>query len=318
MDVVFLGTAEFAVPTLDALLASAHHRVVGVVTQPDRPKGRERRLAAPPVKTAALAAGVPFLQSTDVNAPDALEWIRSRRPDAGVVVAFGQFLGRALRAIPAHGFVNLHASLLPRYRGAAPIYAAIRAGDRETGVSVIRVERTMDAGPVFTRRAVPIGPDDSAGELAARLAAAGAPLVESVLDALEAGSARAEPQDAARATQVGRIGAAERRLRWDRPAAELHDQVRALTPHPGTVAEYESQRGERFGVRITRTAVAAGASPVAVPAGTVLGPEGEEALRVRVQGAPDLLVVRLVPAGAREMTGVELLRGRGRGGGRFA
>jgi len=317
MDVVFLGTPEFAVASLDALVTSARHRVVGVVTQPDRPKGRGHRLAPPPVKVAALAHRLPLHQTADVNAPGSLEWIRARRPRAGVVVAFGQFLGRALRDVPELGYVNLHASLLPRYRGASPIHAAIRSGERETGVSVMQVERGVDTGPVFAREAVPIGAEENVGELSARLAKIGAPLVVRVLDALESGSARAEAQDEALATHAGRIGAEERRVRWDRPAAEIHDQVRGLTPHPGAVAEFESARGERFGVRVIRTAVAEGSpSGSSADPGTVLGIEGD-GLRIRVHGATDLIVLRLVPAGAREMSGVELFRGRGREGGRF-
>jgi len=269
MDVVFLGTPEFALPALQALIASSRHRVVGVVTQPDRRKGRGRKLAPPPVKTAALEAGLALWQPADVNDADSIGWIRGRRPRAGVVVAFGQFLKKTLREVPALGFINLHASLLPKFRGAAPIHAALRAGEKRTGVSVMQVERRLDAGPVFCREEIDVGADENVGELAARLAATGAPLVARVLDRLEAGTAKAEAQEEAAASHAGRITPEDRRLIWAQPAEAVHNHVRGLTPHPGSVAGYEPAGGEPTQVRITCTRLAEGSADPA-GAGTVL------------------------------------------------
>jgi len=315
MNIVFLGTPEFALPALRALIASPRHHVVGVVTAPDRPRGRGRKLAPPPVKRLAEEATLPLLQTADANAPESIAWIRRHEPRAGVVVAFGQILKKSIREVPELGFINLHASRLPRYRGAAPVHAAIRAGERRTGVSVMRVEPRLDAGPVFACREVEIGPDENAGELAARLAEVGAALLLEVLDRLEAGTAVAVPQDEAAATHVGLITAEERVIDWNRPAREIHDHVRGLTPHPGAVARFAPARGEAFGVRITRTRLIA-PGPTGGTPGSVVALEGEGA-RVQVGDGAALVVSRLVPAGSREMTAAEFMSGRGRGG-RFA
>jgi len=315
MNVVFFGTPEFALPTLRALIGSSRHHVVGVVTAPDRPKGRGRKLAPPPVKTLAEEARLPLLQTADVNAPESIAWVRRHEPRAGVVVAFGQILKKAIREIPELGCINVHASRLPSYRGAAPIHAAIRAGDRKTGVSIMKVERRLDAGPVFACRDVEIGTDENVGELAARLADVGASLLLEVLDRVEAGTAVAEPQDEAAATHVGLISAEERVVDWDRPAAEIHNHVRGLTPHPGALARFEPARGEPFRVRITRTRLIEPGPGGAAP-GLVIALEGD-GVRVQAGDGSGLVVSRLVPAGSREMTAAEFLSGRGRGG-RFA
>jgi methionyl-tRNA formyltransferase len=316
MNVVFFGTPEFALPTLSALIASPRHHVAGVVTQPDRPKGRGRKLAAPPVKILAREANLPLLQTADANEPETVAWIRQREPRVGVVVAFGQFLKRKLREAPELGFINLHASLLPKYRGAAPIHTAIRAGDTLTGVSVMKVERRLDAGPVFACLEVEIGPDENVGELAVRLAEAGAPLILDVLDRLEEGTAVAEPQDEAAATHAGLITAEQRVVDWNRPAGEIHNHVRGLTPHPGAMTRFEPSGSEGFAVRITRTRVAE-PGQFGGPPGSVVGREGD-GVRVQAGGGATLIVLKLVPAGSREMTAADFLSGRGRGGGRFA
>jgi len=314
VDVVFFGTPEFAVPSLRALIEAPGHRVVGVITQPDRPRGRGRKLLPPPIKTAAEAAGLPLHQAEDANGEETLSWIRDRSPDIVVVVAFGQFLRKTLRDLPPMGCINLHASLLPRYRGAAPIHAAIRAGDSETGVSVMRVEKRMDAGSVFARAATQIRDDENVGDLEPRLAEMGADLLVDVLEKLESGEARAIPQDEAEATHADRIGRADRQVDWCSPAAVIHNQVRGLTPHPGAVTTFESRSGATVPIRITRTALAARA-PTSSGEGTVLGVEGRGVRVCAREGG--LRVLRLIPAGGREMDASEFLTGRGRGGGRF-
>lgn len=314
MDVVFLGTPEFAVPSLKALVDAPGHRVVGVITQPDRPRGRGRKLTPPPIKSAAAAAGLPLHQAEDVNGEETLSWIRDRSPGIGVVVAFGQFLKKALRDLPSMGCINLHASILPKYRGAAPIHAAIQAGETETGVSIMRVEKRMDAGSVFARATTTIGIDESVGDLEPRLAEMGADLLVGVLEKMESGGARAEPQDESEATHVDRIAGADRQVDWCRPAAVIHNQVRGLTPHPGAVTTFEPRSGGTIPLRITRTTLAAPA-PTSSKAGTVLGVEGR-GIRISVQEG-GLRVLRLIPAGGREMDAAEFMTGRGRGGGRL-
>jgi len=320
MEIVFLGTPEFAIPALVALNESDNHRIVGVITQPDRPRGRGKKLSPPPVKVAALEAGLPLHQTAEVNAEETLGWVRERSPLIGVVVAFGQFIKKPLREIPLHGFVNLHASLLPKYRGAAPIHAAILSGDQETGVSIMRVEKRMDAGEVFARASLPIQRDENVGELTTRLAELGADWMVRVMDDIEAGRAVSEPQDESMATHVPRIGREDRRVLWDRPARTIHNQVRGLTPHPGAVSSFRPSRSsEPFAVRITRTSLVSGDKEEVGEPGTVMGVTAGASgrgIRVSVPGG-GLRILRLVAAGGRELDGVEFINGRGKGGGRF-
>ncbi|HYB42773.1 MAG TPA: methionyl-tRNA formyltransferase, partial [Candidatus Methylomirabilis sp.] len=196
MRVLFYGTPEFALPTLEVLLA--RHRVVAVVTQPDRPSGRGQRIAASPVKQRAAAARVPVLQPGRVRDPGWPERLAAFEPEVAVVVAFGQILPKAVLEVPAWGSINVHASLLPRYRGAAPIAWAIIRGEAETGITTFQMDPGMDTGDMLLREATPIGPGETAGELAARLAPIGARVLMRTLDGL--GGLTAEPQDHAAAT----------------------------------------------------------------------------------------------------------------------
>lgn len=313
LDVVFLGTPDFAVPTLDAIVASSH-RVTGVVTQPDRRRGRGQRSAPPPVRVAAEHHGIDVLQTADVNAAEPLAWVAERAPAVGVVVAFGQFLKKPIRELPRFGLINLHASLLPRYRGAAPIHAAVIAGDAETGVCVMQVERRMDAGAVFATATTPIARDETTGDVELRLAAIGAPLVVDVLDRLATGTATSVAQDEAAATHVGRLGIDDRTIAWDAPARAIHDRVRGLTPHPGALAAFAPADGAApFRVRPIETGwrdAVLDAAP-----GAVLGVRGD-GLEVAT-GDGVLTIARLTPAGGKPVTGREFAQGRGGGGGRF-
>lgn len=231
MRIVFAGTPEFAVPTLRALLAGAHP-VVAVYTQPDRPAGRGRRLRASPVKEVALAHDIPVEQPLTLKTPEAQTVLATYRPDLLVVVAYGLILPQAVLDLPARGCVNVHASLLPRWRGAAPIQRAILAGDRETGVTLMRMEAGLDTGPMLAKAACPIGPSDTAADLHDRLAAMGGDLLAASLEALLAGTLREERQDEALATYAAKLDKAEAELDWRRPAAELLRQVNAFNPWP--------------------------------------------------------------------------------------
>lgn len=229
MRVMFYGTPEFAVPTLRALLA--RHEVVAVVTQPDRPAGRGQRAQSPAVKALAAAQGLPVEQPVRLRDPGWPERLAAYRPDVAVTVAFGQILPPAVLELPARGSINVHASLLPRYRGAAPIAWAIIRGERETGITTFRMAEGMDTGPILLQRATPIGPEETAGELAARLAPLGAEVLIDTLDRLDALVPR--PQDDAAATLAPRLRKEDGILDWSRPAGELAARVRGLNPWPG-------------------------------------------------------------------------------------
>ncbi|HXO40318.1 MAG TPA: methionyl-tRNA formyltransferase [Thermoanaerobaculia bacterium] len=232
---VFFGTPEFAVPTLEALSAADRMPAL-VVSQPSRPAGRGHQPQLPPVARWARERGLPLLQPERVRSPEFLAELAALRPAIAVVVAFGQIFPRELLRLPAHGCLNLHASLLPRHRGAAPIQAAIAAGDERTGVTVMRMEEGLDSGPILLQAATPIGGDETAGELSARLAALGARLMVEVLDGLERGDLAESPQDATRATLAPRLRRESARAVWSLGAAELANQLRAHTPWPGMTA----------------------------------------------------------------------------------
>ncbi len=229
MRVLFYGTPSFALPALRALLA--RHTVVGVVTQPDRPAGRGRRGQASAVKLAALAAGLPVLQPPHLRDPEWPARLSALEPEVAVVVAFGQILPPRVLEVPIRGSLNVHASLLPRYRGAAPIAWAIIRGEGETGVTTFRMDVGMDTGPILLQRATPIGPEETAGELAGRLAALGAELLIETLDCLDAVIPR--PQEPAAATLAPRLRKQDGDLDWTRPAVELAARIRGANPWPG-------------------------------------------------------------------------------------
>jgi methionyl-tRNA formyltransferase len=231
MRVIFMGTPEFAVPTL-AMLADCYE-VVGVYTRPDKPAGRGQELVRSPVKEFALARGLPLYQPTTLRKPEAASVLRALQPDVIVVAAFGLILPPEVLAIPPYGCLNVHASLLPRWRGAAPVAAAILAGDAETGCTIMRMDAGIDTGPILAQAALPIAPDDTTGSLTARLAHLGAELLAVTLPRWVAGEISPRPQDDARATYAPVIRKEEGRLHWARPADHLARQVRAYQPWPG-------------------------------------------------------------------------------------
>ena len=230
--IVFMGTPEFAVPTLEALADA--HQVVGVVTQPDRQAGRGRELRPSPVKEVALERDLPLFQPRTLRTPEAVEQLKGWEPDVIVVAAFGQILRQDVLDLPPHGCLNVHASLLPRWRGAAPVAATILAGDEVTGVTIMKMDAGLDTGPVLERSApVKIEPDDTRAELKKRLAEVGADLLIRVLPAYLAGDLIPQPQPEAGVTYAEQLRKEDGRIDWQRSAAELDRQVRAFTPWPG-------------------------------------------------------------------------------------
>jgi methionyl-tRNA formyltransferase len=237
--IVFMGTPQFAVPTLRAL--HEHHQVVGVVTQPDQPAGRGRHLTASPVKEAALALGLPLFQPESLRPPEAVAHLAGWQPDVLVVAAFGQILREAVLALPPHGCLNVHASLLPRYRGAAPIPAAILAGDEVTGITVMQMDKGMDTGPILAQAEVPIAVEDTTASLTARLSEVGARLLIETLPGWLDGEIQARPQDESRSSICRPLKKEDGHLDWTRPAAALDRQVRACDPWPGAFTSWQGQ-----------------------------------------------------------------------------
>ncbi len=238
MRIVFVGTSAFAVPSLRALV-TAGHEVPLVVTQPDRP-GHRLRLTPPPVKLAAEEVGLPVFQPERIREPEAIERIRAERPELMVVVAYGQIIPRRVLEIPARGVINVHASLLPEHRGAAPIAHAIRRGDRVTGVTIMQMDEQLDHGPILSRQEVEIGPHENAAELAERLARLGADLLVETLARLH--EITPQEQDHGRATLAPKLSREAGELDWDRPAAEIDRAVRAFQPWPGVTLPFAGQR----------------------------------------------------------------------------
>lgn len=238
--VVFMGTPEFAVPILRRL--ADMYPLAGVVTQPDKPAGRGRALTPPPVKVAAEALGIPVFQPRRVREPEALAFLGQWRPDLIITAAYGQILPRALLALPTHGCLNVHASLLPRWRGAAPIHRAVMAGDEETGVTLMRMVEALDAGPVLGARRTPIGPDEDTGAVHDRLAELGAALVAELVPRYLAGEITPVPQPEEGVTYAERIQPGDEWVPWHRSAADVHNHVRGLSPWPGAATLCEGER----------------------------------------------------------------------------
>jgi len=306
----FFGTPDFAVPSLLALLEEGFDVAV-VVTQPDRPLGRSRSTVfPPPVKEAALSEGLEVLQPERPGEPDFLETLRGHAPDLGVVVAYGHILKPALLELPPRGMVNVHASLLPALRGAAPIRHAILEGLEDTGVTIMQMDAGMDTGPILHQIATPIATDETAGELEVRLAELGALALIEALSLLDAGALIPRTQEHELATLAPKITPDLARIRWAEPAARIARQVRAFDPRPGAWTELEGRRIKLYGPR------PAGFPPASAAPGVIV--ETDPALIVATgEGAIQILDVQ--PEGKNRLAATEWIRGRAAGvGDRFA
>jgi len=306
--IVFMGSPAFAVPSLERLLAEGHE-VALVVTQPDRPAGRGQSVTSPPVKLAAARRGLPLLQPHRLGDPAVLSSLQAAAADLIVVVAFGQFLPRAVRETAPKGAVNVHASLLPKYRGAAPINWAIIRGETETGVTIMRVAAVMDAGPFLLQRSCPILAEDAADSLHDRLAPLGAAALADALTLVARGEDDWQPQDEARATFAPKIGDRDCRLNLAESPFALVNRVRGLSPVPG--AYLPGANGRRL--KVLRAAAAEGAGPAGIilrleGSGLVIGTEGSGFAERPAAKALALLEVQ--PEGKRRMTGAEYARGK--------
>ena len=305
--IVFMGTPQFAVPTLEAL--DTQHDVVGVVTQPDRPAGRGQKVAASPVKETAQTRGLPIFQPRTLRTPEALEHLAAWRPDVIVVAAFGQILRAPVLKLPPYGCLNVHASLLPRYRGAAPIPAAILDGEPTTGVTIMRLDEGLDTGPILAQARVPIRADDTTGSLTARLADLGARLLLETLPGWLDGTVRPQPQDDERATYCQLFKKQDGQLDWNRPAWYLDRQIRACDPWPGAYTTWQGQRLKILRAR-PRPDWQGQSEPGQVLAlepgvGTSTGQGLLELLEVQLAGKKPL-AAELFARGQREMIGSRL------------
>lgn len=304
--VVFMGTPEFAVPVLRALTYA--HAVVGVVTQPDRPGGRGKKLAASPVKAFAQQSGLSVIQPNKLRVPEAMAQLTVWAPDLIVVAAFGQILRPAVLGLPPHGCLNVHASLLPCYRGAAPIAAAILAGEAETGVTIMKMDEGLDTGPTLARRAEPIRPDDTTQTLTERLAEVGTALLIEILLEYLTGQITPQPQEEAFATYAPQLKKEDGHLDFTRPAVELERRVRAFTPWPGAFALWKDQ-------------------PLKILKATLLeNVRGEPGLIMPTEygpavacGSDGLALLQIQPPGKKPMAGADFARGaRGFAGAKLA
>jgi methionyl-tRNA formyltransferase len=297
-----LGTGDFALPTF-LHLGETGHGVVALVTQPDRPQGRKQELIPSRIKQAALAREIPVEQPENVNAAEALGMIGGYAPDLLVTAAYGQILSADLLAIPRLGGINLHGSILPAYRGAAPVARAIENGEAETGVTVIRMTPRIDAGGMIAVARTPIGPDETAGELEDRLAQIGAPLVAQAIAALAAGTSQVVPQDKARVTKAPKLRKEDGAIDWSKPAQAVHDLVRAMQPWPVAFTSWRRPEREPLRLIVHRTALAGGKGPP----GTVLESEAGRLVVAAKNAAVELVTIQI--QGKKPMPAAEFLRG---------
>lgn len=294
--ILFMGSPDFSLPTLEAL--DDHFQVIGVVTQPDRKSGRGRSVSPPPVKKFALKLGLPVYQPTSLDQPDFLKQLSELEPELIVVAAYGQILNQTVLSLPEKGCLNVHASLLPRWRGASPINAAILYGDSRSGVTIMKMDAGLDTGPILAQRSTPITDQDTAGTLFNRLARMGADLLVETLPAYLRGEIKPRPQDDSRATYAPLLSRSDGELDFNHSAQQLDRQVRAFHPWPGSFTFWENQRlivHQARAVNVT--------SP---GAGVLITYEGYPAVGT---GKGILVLEEIQPAGKKPMAGDAFLRG---------
>lgn len=300
MRLIFAGTPDFAVPALDALVRAGHD-VVAVYTQPDRPAGRGRKLSPSPVKVRAQALNIPVEQPESLKSAEAQSALAAYQPDAMIVVAYGLLLPQAVLDIPKHGCLNIHASLLPRWRGAAPIQRAIAAGDTESGVGIMQMEKGLDTGPVLLEKRTPVSGTDTGGRLHDRLSTLGAQAIVEALDGIARGALQPKPQDASQATYAHKLTKQEAALDWTQPAEVLARQVRAFDPWPVAFTTLQDKT-LRIWSASPRDLPGSKATP-----GQIVAASGE-GLDVAT-GDGILRITRLQPPGKRPMNAAEFLNG---------
>ncbi|MFY9730506.1 MAG: methionyl-tRNA formyltransferase [Candidatus Acidiferrales bacterium] len=301
LKLVFCGTPAFAVPSLRALLSDSYFQIAGVVTQPDRPRGRGKKMASSPVKEAALEAGVPVYQPEKIKSESSLDYFKRLAPDVVVIIAYGQIIPAALIAIPRLGWINLHGSLLPKYRGAAPINWAIVNGEKVTGLTTMQIDAGLDTGPMLLKYQTGIGPDETAPELYAQLAEAGAPLIVDTLRKLDRGEIAPTPQDNSQATLAPPLKKQDARIDWFLPAPKIYNRIRGLQPWPGAFTTFRGATCRIWGKPLKP--VAAGGTP-----GIIL-PTQEDGLLVICGGSTVLHVEQVQIEGRNRISDREFMNG---------
>ena len=303
MRIVFMGTPDFAVGSLQALCESGKHEIVGVVTQPDRPKGRGNKMLMTPVKEYALEQGLTVYQPQKVKTPEFVQTLRELQPELIVVAAFGQFLSREILELPPHGCINVHASLLPKYRGAAPIQYAIIKGEKESGVTIMQMDIGMDTGAMLEKVVVPITENTTMGELHDALREQGAALLLKVIDDIAAGTAVAEPQNDAEATYATLLDRSMEHIDWTKSAQEVHNLIRGFNPAPSTFTKLPNGKSLKiWGSRLTEKKSEAAA-------GTVVE-AGKHSFFVAC-GSGVLEITEVQPESKKRMAAQVFLNGRG-------
>lgn len=301
MKIVFMGTPEFAVTILAGILTSKKHEVLAVVTQPDKPQGRKGVLTPSPVKEFALAQGLNVYQPQKVKSDEFMPVLQDLAPDVIVVAAYGQILNEAILTLPKYGCINVHGSLLPKYRGAAPVQYAVWNGDKESGVTVMQMDKGMDTGAMLSKAVVPISDDMTGGELMDALAVAGSDALVKMLDSLADGTAKAEPQNETEATYTHLIKREMEVLNWQDNAVQLHNKIRAFNPEPGTYTRLSNGKM----LKVWRSKVVEGSGE----AGTVVNADKKGLIVACGEGA--LQILELQPEGKKKMDAKVFLNGGG-------
>lgn len=298
MRIVFFGSGNFALPSLHALNRSPH-QILAVITAPPAPQGRGRKTLPTPVARLAAEFGLPILTPPSPNSAQFAAELRALSPECGVVVDYGYILKPEILAIPPYGFINLHPSLLPRYRGPAPIPRQLMDGCEQTGITVFQLDPGIDTGDILNQLELPVDPDETAGELADRLAEKGAELLCLTLNQLAAGNIRRQPQDPALASRAPKITKAERWIDWQRPGLTIHNQIRALAPHPGALTRFRNRELQILRSRFRSL-------PPAEPPGTILITDNRLCV---VAGRDGIEILELKPAGGKIITGKDFING---------
>lgn len=302
LRIIFCGTPSIAVPSLERLIAQPDVCVEGVVTQPDRPRGRNQELSRSPVKIAALAAGIEVYQPEKVRSPEAQAYFERVRPDCVVIIAYGQIISARLIAIPRLGWINVHASLLPKYRGAAPINWAIVNGEAVTGLTTMQIDAGLDTGPTLLRTELPIGPDETAPELTARMGEASAPLIVDTLRRSDRAELSALPQDNSQATLAPPLKKEDGLIDWSVSAAQIYNRIRGLQPWPGAYTRFRDKACQVWGRPVADELV----GPEAGPPGTIC----VEKSRVTVACGHGALALEFAQMeGRKRVTGREFANG---------
>ena len=284
LKIIFCGTPAFALPSLHGLIAQQDFQIAGVVTQPDRPRGRGKEVASSPVKEAAVAAGISVYQPQKIRAEESYEYFRSAAPDVVVIIAYGQIIPARLIEIPRLGWINLHGSLLPKYRGAAPIHWAIASGETRTGLTTMRIDAGLDTGPTLLKHETEIAPDETTPALYARLAEAGAPLIVETLRGLASGTITPTPQDNSQATLAPPLKKEDGRIDWSLPAQKIYNRIRGFQPWPGAFTAFRGKQCAIWGKPAANQPVEGGATGGAGPAGAGPAPTTASQARQQVPG----------------------------------